>query len=159
MIVANTRGAREASIYEQVSYLGFPFSVSGTFQKRNTNSTIAESFVRVHEIQEICIKKGKQLVIYISMGFGNPYNDPYSDEIVFEWVSKISSLGVRIISLADTVGLATPQQVSAITGYLVNKMPDHEIGVHLHSTSANWEEKLEAAFRPAVDASMERLKE
>ena len=81
------------------------------------------------------------------MGFGNPYNDPYSDEIVFEWVSRISSLGVRIISLADTVGLATPQQVSAITGYLVNKMPDHEIGVHLHSTSSNWEEKLEAAFQ------------
>jgi len=147
VIVANTRGADEASMYEQVSYLGFPFSVSGTFQKRNTNSSIAESFIRVNEIQEICLRKGKQLVIYISMGFGNPYGDAYSDEIVFEWVSRISSLGVRIISLADTVGLATPAQVSAITGYLINKMPTQEIGVHLHSTSENWEEKLEAAFQ------------
>lgn len=147
VIIANTRGAEEASIYEHVRYLGFPFSVSETFQKRNTNSTLAESFIRVEQIQEICVKKNKQLVIYISMGFGNPYNDAYSDEIVFEWVSKISSLGIRIIALADTVGLATPQQVSNITGYLINKMPGHEIGVHLHSTSANWEEKLEAAFQ------------
>ena len=147
VIIANTRGAEEASIYEHVRYLGFPFSVSETFQKRNTNSTLAESFIRVEQIQEICVKKNKQLVIYVSMGFGNPYNDAYSDEIVFEWVSKISSLGIRIIALADTVGLATPQQVSNITGYLINKMPGHEIGVHLHSTSANWEEKLEAAFQ------------
>jgi hydroxymethylglutaryl-CoA lyase len=147
VIVANARGAAEASIYEHVTYLGFPFSVSATFQKRNTNSTLAESFIRVQEIQEICVKANKQLVIYISMGFGNPYNDPYSDEIVFEWVSKISSLDVRVIALADTVGLATPQQVSSITGHLINKMTEHEIGVHLHSTSANWEEKLEAALQ------------
>ena len=147
VIIANTRGAEEASTYEHVTYLGFPFSVSETFQKRNTNSTLAESFIRVEQIQEICVKKNKQLVIYISMGFGNPYNDAYSDEIVFEWVSKISSLDIRIIALADTVGLATPQQVSNITGYLINKMPGHEIGVHLHSTSANWEEKLGAAFQ------------
>ena len=147
VIVANTRGAEEASLYDQVTYLGFPFSVSGTFQKKNTNSSIAESFIRVHEIQEICEKKGKQLVIYISMGFGNPYDDPYSEAIVYEWVSRISSLGVRIISLADTVGLATPRQVAALTGYLINQMPDHEIGVHLHSTPENWQEKLEAAFQ------------
>jgi hydroxymethylglutaryl-CoA lyase len=147
VIVANIRGAEEASWYDQVSCLGFPFSVSGTFQQRNTNSSIAESFIRVHEIQEICVKRGKQLVIYISMGFGNPYDDPYSEAIVYEWVSRISSLGIRIISIADTVGLATPQQVSSITGYLINQMPDHEIGVHLHSTAENWKEKLEAAFQ------------
>lgn len=147
VIVANTRGAEEASMYEQVSYLGFPFSVSGTFQKRNTNSSIAESFIRVNEIQEICLRRGKELVIYISMGFGNPYGDAYSDQIVFEWVSRIASLGVQIISLADTVGIATPQQVAAITGYLMSKMPVKEIGVHLHSSSENWEEKLEAAFQ------------
>ena len=147
VIIANTRGAEEASTYEHVTYLGFPFSVSETFQKRNTNSTLAESFIRVEQIQEICVKKNKQLVIYISMGFGNPYNDAYSDQIVFDWVSKISSMDIRIIALADTVGLATPQQVSNITGYLINKMPGHEIGVHLHSTLTNWQEKLEAAFQ------------
>jgi hydroxymethylglutaryl-CoA lyase len=144
-IIANNRGAEEASEYDQISYLGFPFSVSETFQQRNTNSSIEESFLRVSEIQNICTKKNKQLVIYISMGFGNPYGDPYSDQIVFEWVNKISSLGIQIISLADTVGLATPEQVFSLTDYLVKKMPEQEIGVHLHSTPASWKEKLDAA--------------
>ena len=146
VIVANTRGANEAAEFDQVSYLGFPFSVSETFQQRNTNSSIQTSFQRVQEIQDICLKKNKELVIYISMGFGNPYGDPYSESIVFDWVQQISALGVRIISLADTVGVATPQQVFTMTDYLVKKMPGQEIGVHLHSTAANWVEKLDAAL-------------
>jgi hydroxymethylglutaryl-CoA lyase len=147
VIVANTRGAQEAAEYDQINCLGFPFSVSETFQQRNTNSSIEESFHRVEQIQDICLKKSKVLVIYISMGFGNPYGDAYSEEIVFEWVNKISGLGIEIISLADTVGLATPDQVFKIIDYLVKKMPGNEIGVHLHSTPANWKEKLDAALK------------
>jgi hydroxymethylglutaryl-CoA lyase len=146
-IVANTRGAEEAAKYEQIDYLGFPFSVSETFQQRNTNSSIDQSFSRVAEIMNICVRNNKQLVIYISMGFGNPYGDPYSGQIVFDWVERIASMGINIISLADTVGLATPEQVHDIVEYLVKKMPDQEIGVHLHSSPDNWKEKLEAALQ------------
>ncbi len=144
-IIANTRGAAEASVFDQISYLGFPFSVSETFQQRNTNSSIAESLTRVEEIHNLCIKSGKQLVVYISMGFGNPYDDPYDEDIVFEWVNKLVALDIKIISLADTVGLATPGQVYDITSYLIESLPGIEIGVHLHSTPANWKEKLGSA--------------
>ena len=123
-IVANVRGAEEASAYNEITYLGFPFSVSETFQQRNTNSSIAESLARVEEIQSICTKNNKQLVIYISMGFGNPYGDMYSEEIVFSWVSKIVQLGIKTISLADTVGLANPEQVYAMTKYLIEQLPE-----------------------------------
>ncbi|HVM88109.1 MAG TPA: hydroxymethylglutaryl-CoA lyase [Puia sp.] len=146
-IIANSRGAEEATEYDQITYLGFPFSVSETFQLKNTNSTIEESLKRVIDIQNICLKKNKELVIYISMGFGNPYGDAYSEEIVFEWVNKIASLGVEIISLADTVGLATPGQVYTITEYLIKMLPAHQIGVHLHSSSANRKRKIEAAWK------------
>ena len=146
-IIANLRGAEEACVYEQISYLGFPFSVSETFQVRNTNSSITDSLNRVEEIQNLCIKTGKTLVIYISMGFGNPYGDPYSEEIVFEWVNKLLGLDIQIISLADTVGIATPEQVYDMTEYLVDSLPGIEIGVHLHSRPDNWQEKLEAAIK------------
>jgi hydroxymethylglutaryl-CoA lyase len=146
-IVANFRGAEEASVYDAVSYLGFPFSVSETFQQRNTNSSIQQSLERVEEMQNLCIKTGKKLVLYISMGFGNPYGDPYSEEIVFEWVNKIVALDIEIISLADTVGIATEEQVYDMTSYLVESLPGIEIGVHLHSTPDNWKEKLEAAVK------------
>lgn len=146
-IIANVRGAEEAAAYEQITYLGFPFSVSETFQLRNTNSTIEASLKRVEEIQSICVNSNKQLVIYISMGFGNPYGDAYSEEIVFSWVDKIVGLGVKIVSLADTVGLATPEQVFSITDYLVRQLPQHEIGVHLHSAPHNWKPKTDAALR------------
>jgi hydroxymethylglutaryl-CoA lyase len=146
-IVANLRGAGEAVSFEKISYLGFPFSVSETFQLRNANSGIEEALVRVEEIQELCNKTGKQLVVYISMGFGNPYGDPYSEEIVFEWVNRLVALDVGIISLADTVGLASPEQVYRMTGYLVDALPGTEIGVHLHARPDNWQEKLEAATK------------
>lgn len=145
-IVANVRGAGEAFNYDQINYLGFPFSVSETFQQRNTNSSIAESLKRVGEIQNMCTTGGKQLVTYISMGFGNPYEDFYSEEIVFDWVKKLADLGIATISLADTVGVAKPEQVYSMTKYLVEHLPHIEIGVHLHSTPDNWKEKLDAAL-------------
>jgi hydroxymethylglutaryl-CoA lyase len=146
-IIANLRGAEEAAAFDEITYLGFPFSVSETFQQRNTNSSIEQSLTRVEEIQNLCMKTGKQLVIYISMGFGNPYGDPYDEEIVFEWVNRLVAMEIGIISLADTVGLATPEQVFDMTSYLVESLPGIETGVHLHSTLHNWEEKLAAAVR------------
>jgi hydroxymethylglutaryl-CoA lyase len=146
-IIANLRGAEEACAFDQISYIGFPFSVSETFQLRNTNSSISESLKRVEEIQNLCVNKNKKFVIYISMGFGNPYGDPFDEEIVFNWVEKLVELDIEIISLADTVGLATPEQVYEMTSYLVESLPGTEIGVHLHSTFQNWQQKLEAAVK------------
>ncbi len=146
-IIANERGAQDAVVFDEITYLGFPFSVSETFQLRNTNSTIAQSLGRVEEIQNLCIKNKKELVVYISMGFGNPYGDVYNEEIVFEWVNKLVDMDIKIISLADTVGLATKEQVYNITKYLVDSLPDTEIGVHLHSTPSNWKEKVDAALK------------
>lgn len=150
VIVANRRGAEEACRFSLVRYLGFPFSVSETFQQRNTNSSIAESLERVKEIQELCVQHGKELVIYISMGFGNPYGDPYSPEIVYYWVDQIVRLGVNIISLADTVGLATEQQVYKLSYKLKQELPEQEIGVHLHSTRLNRQKKIEAAWNAGI---------
>ena len=146
-IVANERGAREAVAYEAISYLGFPFSISETFQQRNTNSSVFESLGRVEEIQRICSRSSRQLVAYISMAFGNPYGDAYTQEIAYGWAGKLADVGVKIISLADTVGLASPEQVEKMTRFLVQQLPGVQIGVHLHSTPANWKEKVEAAFR------------
>jgi hydroxymethylglutaryl-CoA lyase len=145
-IVANERGAGDAVMYDEITYLGFPFSVSETFQKRNTNSTIEQSLVRVEEIQNLCIKNKKQLIIYISMGFGNPYGDIYDEEIVFTRVNKMVAMDIGIISLADTVGLATAEQVKRMTKYLVDSLPSTEIGVHLHSAPSNWKDKVDAAL-------------
>lgn len=150
VIVANRRGAEEACRFSSVRYLGFPFSVSETFQQRNTNSSIAESLERVKEIQELCVQHAKELVIYISMGFGNPYGDPYSPEIVYYWVDQIVRLGVNIISLADTVGLATEQQVYKLSYKLKQELPEQEIGVHLHSTRLNRQKKIEAAWNAGI---------
>jgi hydroxymethylglutaryl-CoA lyase len=145
-IVVNVRGAEDAVEYDEISCLGFPFSVSPTFQLRNTNSTIEESLQRVTGIQNLCIKNNKQLVIYISMGFGNPYGDIYNEEIVMQWVDKMVDIGIKIISLADTVGIAEPGQVTTILNNLIPKYPAVQIGVHLHSTAANWQQKIDAAF-------------
>lgn len=146
-IVANLRGAEEAVLYDEINCLGFPFSVSETFQQLNTNSSIEESLERVEDIQELCIKNNKQLVVYISMGFGNPYGDVYAEEDVFKWVDKIAGLGIKIISLADTVGLASAAQIFSVTDYLVKQLPQHEIGVHLHAQAVSREAKLAAAIR------------
>lgn len=145
-IVANLRGAEEAAAYDQITYLGFPFSISPTFQQRNTNSTIEESLNRVDDIQELCIKSNKQLVIYLSMGFGNPYGDEYNYEILLKWADEMVQKNISIISLADTVGLATPDQISFALNTLIPKYPDTTIGVHLHASPTNWKPKLEAAI-------------
>ena len=146
-IVANLRGAIDACIYDEITYLGFPFSVSETFQQRNTNSSIDESLKRVEQIQTLCTKAGKKLVVYMSMGFGNPYDDPFNEEIVFNWVERLVELDIEIISLADTVGIATPEQVYDMTSYLIESLPGTEIGVHLHSRPDNWQQKIEAAVK------------
>jgi hydroxymethylglutaryl-CoA lyase len=145
-IVVNARGAQDASGFEKISYLGFPFSISPTFQKRNANSTIEESLERVKEIKNICEKNNKELVVYISMAFGNPYNDSYNENLVLEWIQKIVGEGVNIISLADTVGLAQPSQIASLVKKTISTFPEIETGVHLHSTNFNWKEKIDAAL-------------
>lgn len=147
VIVANERGAQEAVSRELISYLGYPFSISETFQQRNTHASISESLHRVAHIQELCIKNNKQLVVYISMGFGNPYGDAYNEEIVYQWVNQLVAMGINIISLADTVGLASAEQVFTITQTLIQALPHTQIGVHLHSTATNWQAKTEAALK------------
>lgn len=149
-IVANLRGAQQACTHEVVDLLGFPFSISETFQQRNTNSGIAESFETVKQIQALCIAHQKELVVYLSMGFGNPYGDPYNEEVIQSWIEKFELLGVRIISIADTVGLAEPEQVSRILKNVLPIFPQMEIGVHLHSTAEGLEEKIMAAYEGGV---------
>ncbi len=146
-IVANERGATEASEYEEISYLGFPFSISETFQQRNTNSSIGESVKRVEAIKRICKQNNKELVIYLSMGFGNPYGDAYNEDILLHWAGEMVERGIQIISLADTVGLATPEQISFALQTLQPQYPEINFGVHLHATPANWQPKLDAALK------------
>lgn len=144
-IVANVRGAEEAVGFEEISYLGFPFSISETFQRRNANSSIEESLGRVDAIQNLCLQHKKTLVIYLSMGFGNPYGDPYNEEILLQWADEMIGRGITIVSLADTVGIATPEQISFALQTLIPRSPQTTFGVHLHSTPQNWKEKLGAA--------------
>ncbi len=145
-IVANTRGAAEASTYSHIKDIGFPFSISETFQRRNTNSSIKTSLMTVLDILEICRQKDKRLVVYISMAFGNPYGDEWSPEIAMSWIRQLVKMGVKVISLADTVGVASPAQVKDLTKSLISEFPAIESGVHLHSRRENSIEKLEAAF-------------
>ncbi len=145
-IVANTRGAADAVAFDEITFLGFPFSISSTFQQRNTNSTMDESLVRVEEIQELCLKNNKQLVLYLSMGFGNPYGDAYNQEILLHWASEMAERDITIISLADTVGLATPQQITEALNALIPVYENSQFGVHLHSTQLSFKDKLQAAI-------------
>lgn len=145
-IVANVRGAEQALVFDEISCLGFPFSISPAFQMRNTNSTMAAALQMVEEMQNLCIKNRKQLVIYISMGFGNPYGDAYNEDIVMEWADKLVTMDIGIISMADTVGLASAEQVGSILNKLIPAYPGTTIGVHLHSSPANWQPKLHAAI-------------
>lgn len=145
-IIANVRGAEEAAEFEKINYLGFPFSISPTFQIRNTNSTVEESLERVKQIKRICDSTDKQLVVYISMAFGNPYGDSYNENIVLEWIKKLTAEGIQIISLSDTVGIAQPCQISSVVQKVITAFPDIETGVHLHSTNVNWKEKTDSAL-------------
>ena len=145
-IIANIRGAEEAVKYDEITYLGFPFSISPTFQMRNTNSTLEASLATVESINELCIKNNKQAVVYLSMGFGNPYGDEYNEEIVLQWANKLADNGIRIISVSDTVGLAIPSQITSVLNQLIPAYADVEIGVHLHSSPLNWQPKVEAAL-------------
>jgi hydroxymethylglutaryl-CoA lyase len=145
-IVANVRGAEEASSYEEISFLGFPLSVSETFQKKNTNKSIAEAFQIVEEIQNVCVKKNKQQVVYLSMGFGNPYGDPYDAEYIISFTEKLYKAGIRIISPSDTVGVSNKENIHFIFSSLIPLFPEIEFGAHLHSRSDTVKEKLESAY-------------
>ena len=145
-IIANTPGAIEASQYQPIQYLGFPFSISENFQMRNTHKTIAESLVTLQEILEIADKSNKEVVAYLSMGFGNPYGDPWSMEIVGEWTGKLSAMGVKILSLSDTIGSSTPEAIQYLFSHLIPQYPKIEFGAHLHSTPDKWFEKIDAAY-------------
>ena len=145
-IVANTRGAAEAALHPTIQDIGFPFSISETFQQRNTNSSIENSVKTVSRILEICREYNKRMVVYISMAFGNPYGDDWSPIIAIQWVRKLVQMGAEVISLADTVGLATAEQVHLLTGCLQNEITEIEYGVHLHSRREHSIEKLDAAF-------------
>ena len=144
-IVANIRGAEDAASHTPIQYLGYPFSISETFQMRNTNATIAESLDRVKEIQELCVKTNKELVLYISMGFGNPYGDPWNVDIVQYWVSALEKLDIHIFSLSDTIGVSNPESISYLFNSLIPAFPNVEFGAHLHTEPHNWLEKVKAA--------------
>lgn len=145
-IVANIRGAEAAILHEEISYLGFPFSISETFQQRNTNSSIEESMETVKRLLELCDLSGKQAVIYLSMGFGNPYGDQWNEEIVAHWSMELVNAGAGILALSDTTGVATPEKIKQILPALLNDFPATEIGVHLHSTPDTRLEKIQAAY-------------
>lgn len=146
-IVANRRGAEEACRYPQIEYLGYPFSISENFQMRNTHKTIAESIGILEDILELAAQHGKQVVVYISMGFGNPYGDPWSPEIVSEWTERLAAMGVSILSLSDTVGSSTPDVIGLLFSELIPRHPKVEFGAHLHTHPTTWHEKVDAAFR------------
>jgi hydroxymethylglutaryl-CoA lyase len=146
-IVANTRGAEEASRHKQIKYVGFPFSISETFQQRNTNKSIAEALNTVQEIQQICADSDQTLVTYISMGFGNPYNDPYDVSVVERFVDILATLDAKIISLADTIGVSTPEQIHYLFQTLSRQFEGVEFGAHLHSNPATALQKIEAAYQ------------
>ncbi len=146
VIVANTRGAQEAVTHTNVTYLGFPLSISETFQQRNTNKSIAEALNTLEELQELCVTHKKTLVSYISMGFGNPYGDPYSIDYVLQMIDLLRTMEVTIVSLADTVGAAAPNQISALYTAARTAFPTLELGAHLHSSPVNAQEKIAAAY-------------
>jgi len=146
-IIANVRGGEDAVKFEEINYLGFPFSISETFQQRNTNSSIDQSLKTVEQLQSLCVNNKKELVVYISMAFGNPYGDIWNEEIAFNWVNTIQQLGVKIVAMSDTVGVASPEAINVIFSHLIPALPNVEFGAHLHCTAGNWNQKVDAAFR------------
>ena len=146
-IIANYRGAEEAVVYDEISFLGYPFSISETFQRRNTNSGIGGAFETVQRINELCSASNKNLLIYLSMGFGNPYGDDWSKELVLEWATKLSAIGIKHLSLADTVGMAQADQIEEVYRLLASELKNTNLGIHLHATPGTWHEKVEAAYQ------------
>ncbi|MFY9243991.1 MAG: hydroxymethylglutaryl-CoA lyase [Polaribacter sp.] len=146
-IIANIRGAEDASQFEEIDYLGYPFSISENFQMRNTHKTIEESIETLDEILNIANKTKKEVVAYLSMGFGNPYGDPWNVEIVGEWTEKLSKMGVKILSLSDTIGSSTPEVINYLFSNLIPKYPEIEFGAHIHTTPDKWYEKVNAAYK------------
>ena len=145
-IVANERGARNACDYDEIKVLGYPFSISETFQIKNTNATIAESVKRVESIKTLADKTNKEIVIYVSMGFGNPYGDPWNVEICQQWVDILADMGIKTIALSDTIGVATKESIEYLFKNLIPPYPDVEFGAHLHTHAHNWLEKIETAY-------------
>ncbi len=145
-IIGNTRGANDAVKFEEISYLGYPFSISPTFLKRNLNSNIEKSILDVEDLLNICDQANKKLVVYISMAFGNPYNDEWHPDLVAHWVSRLHDMGVRIIPLSDTIGISTKKDIALLFSTLVPEFTDIEFGFHLHTTIRHWYRKLNAAF-------------
>jgi len=145
-IIANFRGAEQAASHQEIQYLGFPLSISETFQQRNTNKSITEALEEVARIQELCVKNNKELVTYISMGFGNPYGEAWSTETVGEFVQKLDDLGVKIISLSDTIGVSNPENIAYLFSGLIPAFSHIEFGAHLHTNPNTWREKVEAAY-------------
>jgi hydroxymethylglutaryl-CoA lyase len=146
-IVANTRGAEQALTFDKISYLGFPLSISETFQQRNTNASIAEALQTITKIQDLCIKHGKVLVVYLSMGFGNPYGEAYSVQYLLDFTAQLAALGVQMIAPSDTIGSATPALIQEVFGMLIPAFPQINFGAHLHATPADSITKLEAAYQ------------
>lgn len=146
-IIANLRGAEDAVKHPEIDYLGYPFSISENFQMRNTHKTISESLVILQNILNLAHKNNKEVVAYLSMGFGNPYGDPWNVDIVGAWTEKLSAMGVKILSLSDTVGSSTPDIISYLFSNLIPKYPHIEFGAHLHTTPNAWHEKIEAAYK------------
>ena len=146
VIVANKRGAIDACFFEKIDILGYPFSISETFQQKNTNVTIEGSLQRVEAIFSLCEKYGKTLLIYLSMAFGNPYNDPWSADEVAKWIEKLAGLGIKHFALSDTVGVSNPENISQIFSTVVPQYEDLEIGAHFHTTPNTWFEKVDAAY-------------
>jgi hydroxymethylglutaryl-CoA lyase len=146
-IIANTQGAEAACAFPEIQYLGFPFSISENFQMRNTHKTISQSLVSLQEILNLADAKNKQVVAYLSMGFGNPYGDPWNTEIVGEWTEKLATMGVKIVSLSDTIGSSTPEMISYLFSNLIPAYPAIEFGAHLHTTPDSWFEKIDATYK------------
>ena len=146
-IIANTQGAEAACTFPEIQYLGFPFSISENFQMRNTHKTISQSLVSLQEILNLADAKNKQVVAYLSMGFGNPYGDPWNTEIVGEWTEKLATMGVKIVSLSDTIGSSTPEMISYLFSNLIPTYPAIEFGAHLHTTPDSWFDKIDAAYK------------
>ena len=146
-IIANYRGAEDAVKHEEITYLGYPFSISETFQIRNTNTTLPQAFDNVKKISELCHTTGKQLLVYLSMGFGNPYGDEWNTGIIEQWTEQLVDLGIKNIALADTIGIAQAEQIGSIYPDLCRKFPETEFGIHLHSTPDTWQPKIEAAYK------------